>query len=242
MHLFDSHQDTFEVLSPSEEIHLWLISLNSADHALQICFDSLTPDEKFRARSFLSEPARHRFIITRATLRRIIRGYHENLPDNFPISTGTFGKPFLESAELAPLIHFNVSHSGDLALMGFCKKVEIGVDVEEERLLTGLMGISQKVFSKREFKFLMSLPESERRTGFYRLWTCKEASLKAEGTGFHRDPRSLCLFSEATSRDEISRLLPLDGQLIQWASYPPGYSLAWALRSSEALEVRWIQT
>ena len=239
---FASHHDTFEVPFPSDEIHLWLISVSADDPTLHSCFDSLTSDETLRARRFLSEPTRRRFIITRAALRRILRGYHDKLPTDFPISTGTFGKPFLESAELKAPLHFNVSHSGDLALMGFCVRAEIGVDIEEERRLTGLVEIGKKVFSEREFSFLQTLPESERRTAFFQLWTCKEASLKAEGTGFNRDPRSICLFSEAKSRNEISRLIHMDGQSIQWATPPSGYSLAWAFQSTESPKVRWIQT
>jgi 4'-phosphopantetheinyl transferase len=103
------------------------------------------------------------------------------------------------------------------------------------------MGIAQKVLSEREFKFLRDLREPERWTVFYRLWTCKEALLKAEGTGFHQDPGSLCLFSEEISLNKIPHFIQMEGQSLQWMSHPAGYSLAWVSRSIDPPQVRWIQ-
>lgn len=82
-------------------------------------------------------------------------------------------KPRFSSSAL----HFNISHSNN-AVAAVISDREVGIDIEKvgklrERIL-------QKCFSVRE-RELVTSPEA-----FYRLWTLKEAYLKALGTGIDR--------------------------------------------------------
>lgn len=224
------------------EVHLFLISLEADEPVIASCHELLTAKERDRAQKFLSAPAAHRFLICRAALRKIIRGFHPELPSDFEVSSGPFGKPFLDFPEQESLIRFNVSHSGDFALLGFSRDAEIGVDIEERLPLDEMLGIARRVFTDPEVEQLLSLSETERRAFFYRLWTCKEAVLKAAGTGFHRDPKSLCLSKEMEKLHRQSGQLSFDGQIIQWGTHPPGYAMSWAIRSSASPTIRWIDT
>lgn len=80
------------------------------------------------------------------------------------------GKPFLKDQ---PHIHFSLSHSGPWAVCAI-GNAPLGVDVEQPRCT---MEIARRFFRKDE------LPETEDKDFLLRLWTAKEAFVKAIGLG-----------------------------------------------------------
>lgn len=92
------------------------------------------------------------------------------------------GKPFFPAR---PGIHFNLSHSGPLALCAV-GDVPVGVDVELVRPRTP--GLPRHVLSGEEYRWFAE--RGERWEDFYTLWTLKEARLKYEGTGLKRPART----------------------------------------------------
>ena len=141
-----------------------------------------------RWRKFEHAGARRRFVLCRAALRAIL--CEELRCDNERLTFGELrhGKPFaLMDGTPAP-VSFNVSHSGRHGLIAVAPKGRLGVDVEErthrrdfDRLIEAAFGPSEQVDLKRE-----------RASGgfhlFYKLWTVKEALIKALGTGLSLDP------------------------------------------------------
>ncbi len=87
------------------------------------------------------------------------------------------GKPYLENY---PDIHFSLSHSGHWAVCAV-GNAPLGVDVEQPRCT---MEIGKRFFRPDE------LPETEDKDFLLRLWTAKEAFLKAIGTGLTVSPDS----------------------------------------------------
>ena len=87
------------------------------------------------------------------------------------------GKPYLENY---PHIHFSLSHSGSWAVCAV-GDAPLGVDVELPRCT---MEIGKRFFRPEE------LPETEDKDHLLRLWTAKEAFLKAIGTGLTVSPDS----------------------------------------------------
>lgn len=80
-----------------------------------------------------------------------------------------------------PQIHFNLSHSGTIALAAFGDQ-ELGCDIEQ--IKTADYRIADRFFAAPEQASLQSLQDpAEKNTAFYRLWTLKESYLKALGTG-----------------------------------------------------------
>ena len=80
------------------------------------------------------------------------------------------GKPYLENY---PHIHFSLSHSGSWAVCAV-GDAPLGVDVEQPRCT---MEIAKRFFRPDE------LPETEDKDFLLRLWTAKEAFVKALGRG-----------------------------------------------------------
>ena len=87
------------------------------------------------------------------------------------------GKPYFPAL---PDFHFNLSHSGELALCAV-SPTPVGCDVET---VSGIdLAVARRFFHPEERAWLFSLPEGEREAAFLRLWTCKESFIKAVGLG-----------------------------------------------------------
>lgn len=161
----------------THQVDVWTWSLDApVPPKLQ---SALSDDERQRAHRFVNAKAASRFVSGRAVLRNILAHYLETEPGQLDFSYGPHGKPALRGAP-GRVPHFNVSHSGHLAVLALCQHAEIGVDIESIRPLREDVA---QFFSVGERKALAKLSGAEAIHRFYRLWTCKEAVLKALGSG-----------------------------------------------------------
>jgi 4'-phosphopantetheinyl transferase len=76
-----------------------------------------------------------------------------------------------------------VSHSGDLAVIGFALGCKVGIDVEQLREVGHLQQIARRFFHPSETGSILAATATARNLAFLRCWTGKEAILKALGTG-----------------------------------------------------------
>ena len=165
---------------PQHEIHIWRASLSQNSAYLQQLVKTLSVDELDRANRFHFEADRKRFIIGRGILRSILSYYLDIEPHQLQFCYGSHGKPALKTCDL---LHFNLSHSQDLALYAFTYDRQIGIDLEYVRHIPGLEQIVAQFFSTRERTTFLALPSSQQPAAFFHGWTCKEAILKALGDG-----------------------------------------------------------
>ena len=165
-----------------DEIHLWQIRLDAIRPShLSACASLLSPEEQAKADRFRRSVDQERYTYTRGALRLLLGAYIPLPPHDIHLVYGPHGKP-----QLAPecgSLQFNVSHSGDIALAAFCTDAPVGVDVEWVRDDAATEQIAARYFSRNERVWLGSLPQDEQAHGFFRLWTRKEALLKAQGHG-----------------------------------------------------------
>lgn len=155
-------------------IDLWSFSLT---HQPPWALDVLNADEKLRAESFYFERHRRRFITARAMLRYILSCYLIKDPQDIVFQYGLHGKPFVIYD-----ITFNLSHSGDMAALGVGYTHEIGVDIERFSTRPYLK-LAQSFFAKEEMLWLNRVPEAMSPLIFFKVWTQKEAFIKAIGAG-----------------------------------------------------------
>ena len=78
-------------------------------------------------------------------------------------------------------LHFNLAHTSGVVAMAVCRHERVGVDVE--KLGSAPLAVADRFFSAAEAAQLRSLPPDAQPRRFMRLWTLKEAYLKAVGTG-----------------------------------------------------------
>ena len=99
------------------------------------------------------------------------------------------GKPFALLEGSPAKVGFNVSHSGDHGLIAFAGRDGVGVDLEVRRPRRDFTGIGRRVYGPAERRALAAAAGTgEEQRLFYRLWSLKEALIKAIGTGFSRSP------------------------------------------------------
>lgn len=88
------------------------------------------------------------------------------------------GKPYLPAY---PQIHFNLSHSENMALAVFAG-TETGCDIE--KIQEADMALAEKFLHPGEYAYIARQPKGRSRDeAFYRIWTLKESFVKAVGAG-----------------------------------------------------------
>ncbi|OIN14401.1 4'-phosphopantetheinyl transferase family protein [Oceanisphaera psychrotolerans] len=118
------------------------------------------------------------FLLGRYLLRHLLAERLGLAPDRIPIHIDARGKPRLEQAGW----HFNISHSGDLLALAFGNRGSLGLDIEGRQLSPPqITRLARRYLSEPEQQWLSrgTRPEAD----FLRLWTVKEAVLKADGGG-----------------------------------------------------------
>lgn len=163
-------------------VHVWQTSLHISAARRDHFYATLAPDECTRAARFRFPEHRARFIAAHGALRDILSRYL-NLPaDRLTFSTNPHGKPALTDPDHVWL-QFNLSHSGDLALIAIARDHPVGIDVEKMIPPEDFPRLVEQFFSANENAAFRALPESKRAAAFFAGWTRKEAYVKALGTG-----------------------------------------------------------
>lgn len=175
--LWPDPPDDWQLTAP--DVHVWASNLDTAVERISSFEQILSAKELGRASRFYFERDRCRFIAARGILREILGSYLEMSPSQLHFSYSSRGKPYLGATPL----HFNVTHSENLVLVAVSTACPLGIDVEQIRPIPEFEDIAINYFSTREATKLMALPREQQRRAFYRMWTCKEAGLKAAGTG-----------------------------------------------------------
>jgi 4'-phosphopantetheinyl transferase len=185
------------------EVAVWVIALEGLaqpEHAA----DDLAPDEAERARRLRFQSDRRRFVASHLALRRILAGCLGIAPGEVRLQAAPLGKPHLDPARHGTTLRFNLSHSGELALVAVGGEVEVGVDVELRRPRPDLDALVTRYFSPRERAVIVASPPAHRLDAFFDYWTLKEAYLKACGDGL---ARRLDAFDVVLDHDAPPRLL-----------------------------------
>lgn len=171
-----------ELPAPSgDTVHLWLMATNISGAEIDRLSALLNESERVRAGKFVRHSDRARSIIGRAALRDLLGRYTERAPETLKIGASPTEKPLCD--EVGPLA-FNVSHSGNVALIGFAQGQAIGVDVEQVRAGVYEQGLAREVMTMREQATLEAHGSSDRAAAFFDFWVRKEAVLKRNGDGF----------------------------------------------------------
>ncbi|MDN7183618.1 4'-phosphopantetheinyl transferase superfamily protein [Caballeronia sp. SEWSISQ10-4 2] len=137
-------------------------------------------DERLRAARFMRNQDRFRFAATRAALRALLSKRTGKPEDTLRFSLGQYGKPVLDGH---PQISFNVTHSGQHALIAVSDSRRVGVDVEVIDPSIRWRELLDLVCSGVEQQTVVSSSKDSQPQLFFRCWTAKEALLKAAGVG-----------------------------------------------------------
>lgn len=227
---------------PPSQVHLWCcrVDLHAGEAAERL--GMLSAEERARAGRFHDVKARIAFVAARTWLRRVLAHYLPIPPPQLRFGETAFGKPFLANAQGGHTVAFNLSHSGELAIVAVADEMPVGIDIERIRpvsadLLAGCL-------APRELAMLAALTPALREESFIRCWTRKEACLKAIGVGLNGSPASfevsfdprrarlLAVESDPAEADlwQLADLEPAPGYCGTLAARQRGWSPVWMAR------------
>lgn len=167
----------------NNEVHVWRAALDHSSSQIDSLLYTLAEDERARAEQFYFQIDRERFIVAHGVLRKIL-GFYLNRPaQTVSFCYGSHAKPALVWKSDGNPIHFNMSHSYDVALYALTRGREVGIDLEFIRDNLEVDQLAERFFSQSEVATLRALPVRLRNYAFFLCWTRKEAYIKARGEG-----------------------------------------------------------
>ena len=218
--------DSFTPLDPSNFtlndacIDIWCFPLSiefPGAHKL------LSEDEDIRANRFHFPRHKRRFTVARAVLRLILSRYLKVAPSSLIFTTNKYGKPLLVND---PSWHFNISHSGEMALLAVSKHHPMGIDLEyfSERPYEG---IAKSLFSPKEIQTLEQAARHLKPLIFFHTWSQKESFIKACGMGLSYPTQQFDV--PILDNDNQPILDELNGDLWQITSFMPEVACSGAI-------------
>jgi 4'-phosphopantetheinyl transferase len=223
----------------ANQVHVWQIPLIAPEHPTSI----LSDDELQRAHRFHFEKDRLRFVSARSALRNILASYLDLRPREVAFSYTPKGKPELAAYLHQPALQFNLSHSGDFALLALTLESRVGADIEVIDPERATEAIAARFFSPAEISMLEALPATEKVVAFFQCWTRKEAYIKALGEGLALPLDSFDVAFGPGVQPAMLGIRNTAEDPFRWRLYdiasPRGYAAAIAVESqSEELHLR----
>jgi 4'-phosphopantetheinyl transferase len=213
--------------SPENGVQIWIAHLDSiSSREIEHFFESLDLSERSRAEKFRSVQDRHRYIAAHGFLRLALGEILGRPANALVLEESSQGKPeFSQNEHDNRRLKFNLSHSAGWALIAISWNRELGVDLESAESLVddneSLSKLAARILSKRELEIWNAIPAAvNRRAKFLRMWTRKEAFVKATGEGLRHDLANIELPTDATPFDVPSGKRPADRWTVHDLSVP----------------------
>lgn len=178
----------------------------------------LTRDEVSYSCEIESEEQRRQFLWGRIVARRVISLYTGLRPEDLQFRRNRNGRPELKG-RTHPL-RFNVTHTGMLVLIAVRRDGLLGIDAEVLRDSSDLSEVAVEFFSAKELCILRNSDVGSRAAVFFRLWTGKEACVKAAGRGISN--MGLKRLDLSRSILKRSHFQPKPSLYVRWFTPLPG--------------------
>lgn len=132
-----------------------------------------------RLESYRSRAAAERYVVTRSLVRTVLGAHTGVSPRELRVRLTSMGKPEAEG------VHFNVTHSGEVVLLAVSDDRPVGIDVERRRDIARVQALIDRWLTPDERAELEALRKIglDDSDAFLRVWSLKEARLKALGVG-----------------------------------------------------------
>jgi 4'-phosphopantetheinyl transferase len=201
----DSHASLLvQALPAPPDSLLWLIDLRHEPPPMH--WAACDAHEQARAQRFRFEHHARRYRAAHAAMRQVMATQLGVDAASLRWRFGAHDKPHLQDHGGW---HFNLSHSGEWALLGMSQASPIGVDIECHKEMRDMAGIVRHQFTAAEQATYAGLAAAEQADWFFNMWSRKEACLKALGSGLSVSSKS---FEVDASQARFDTAVPADGQ------------------------------
>ena len=143
----------------------------------------LSPEETARMNRFHRNEHRVRFLVSHAMTREVIARHGSVCPGGIEFGAFAQGKPYITRPDNLQTIHFNLTHSHDMAAVAISEGHPLGLDLEWLGRRGPDIALADRYFTQREYQDILCQPTQARHQHLLRYWTLKEAYIKAEGWG-----------------------------------------------------------
>lgn len=176
-------------------INIFRININEYFNQISNVYDShLSYTEIEKAFRFHNENDKKRYIASKYALRNILSEFLLIPPAKICIYKSENKKPTVSGIE------FNVTHSKNYIVIGI-SPLKIGIDIEHIDYHFNYKDITFSCFSPEELK---QMSKNNTSSGFYYIWTRKEAVLKASGEGLIDNMNELNSLCSSITRKKIT--------------------------------------
>jgi 4'-phosphopantetheinyl transferase len=164
-------------------VWIWTLPLHDADETDAARWRGrLSAEEQARSDHFVFASDRLAYLGAHALARRMLAEHLDCPPEGLRFVAEANGKPRAWVGDDVAAVWFNLSHTRGMVAVAISSTVEPGVDVEALRRTMDL-AVAESVLAPAEQRWLFGLPPDEQAVSFVRLWTLKEAYVKATGHG-----------------------------------------------------------
>ncbi len=143
----------------------------------------IDPEERTISTRYYKQEDQKAFIARRAILRVLLSKYLSVSPFEIKFGPWKNKKPGIIQPRINP-IYFNISHSSDRLLLAIGQS-EVGIDIEKNDQQFDFGEVVSHSFSSDECDHIHTHEQPGKL--FYRLWTRKEALIKATAKGIDED-------------------------------------------------------
>ena len=159
---------------------VWIVPVDLPPELLARCRDVLDDGERARAAAFLSQRDRRQYTVAHGALRILAARELQVTPSVLRWDTGPYGKPELAAPWSA--LSTSLSHSADVVAVAIAVGRAVGVDIQHLAPRLDVVAMSARFYGPAEATYVASGGDASARTDrFTRLWSRKEAVVKAAG-------------------------------------------------------------
>lgn len=166
----------------SDIIHIWSAEFSDLEVYYENLFALTSKDEREKSCTFRKAEDARRFVIRHGILRLLLSYYTRCEPVLLPLAISEHGKPWMNTEGKFFELSFSLSHTAEVFVIGITKKFDIGIDIVTINPRTPFSEIEQYLFTPGERKWIEQTILEQRTLRFFRIWSLKEALLKATGS------------------------------------------------------------
>jgi 4'-phosphopantetheinyl transferase len=162
-------------------IHIWSARYSSLERYYPLLSSLVSPEEIQKAAGFKKPGDTRRYILRHGMERIILGEYIHEDPEKIRFVKAKNGKPDLDTGGNFPDIQFSLSRTDEMVCLGITRKSKIGLDMVKINPRYPFSEIEQYLFAPGERRWVARTIPELRPMKFFRIWSLKEALLKATG-------------------------------------------------------------
>ena len=167
----------------NDQPHIWSARYSDLDRYYPVLSKLISDQEVSRAAGFKKPRDTQKYILRHGMVRAVLGQYIRNEPQAIRFVHEGSGKPNLDPEGDVHDICFSLSHTAEMICLGISKKSRIGLDIVKSDSRYPFSATAQYLFTPGESQWITQTPSHEQHNRFFRIWSLKEALLKAMGGG-----------------------------------------------------------